>query len=48
MVKIERIYDLPSKDDGKRILVDRLWLWGYGKKPLRSTNGGRRSHRVMS
>jgi uncharacterized protein YeaO (DUF488 family) len=32
MVKIERIYDLPSKDDGKRILVDRLWPRGLSKE----------------
>lgn len=32
MVKIKRIYDLPSKDDGKRILVDRLWPRGLSKE----------------
>ena len=32
MVKIERIYDLPSKDDSKRILVDRLWPRGLWKE----------------
>ena len=32
MVKIKRIYDLPSKDDGKRILVDRLWPRGLLKE----------------
>ena len=32
MVKIERIYDLPSKDDSKRILVDRLWPRGLLKE----------------
>jgi hypothetical protein len=25
MVKIKRIYDPVSSDDGKRILIDRLW-----------------------
>jgi len=25
-VKIKRVYDEPSPDDGHRILVDRLWL----------------------
>jgi uncharacterized protein YeaO (DUF488 family) len=32
MVKIKRIYDLPSKDDGKRIPVDRLWPRGLSKE----------------
>ena len=25
-VKLKRAYDAPLVDDGKRILVDRLWL----------------------
>ena len=32
MVKIKRIYDPPSKDDGVRILVDRLWPRGISKE----------------
>ena len=28
MLKVKRIYDPPSPDDGKRILVDRLWPRG--------------------
>ena len=32
MVKVKRIYDSPSKDDGKRILVDRLWPRGIKKE----------------
>lgn len=32
MVKIKRIYDPPSKDDGERILVDRLWPRGIKKE----------------
>lgn len=31
MLKIKRIYDSVSKDDGKRILVDRLWPRGIKK-----------------
>lgn len=27
----KRVYDLPSKDDGYRILVDRLWPRGISK-----------------
>jgi uncharacterized protein YeaO (DUF488 family) len=32
MIKIKRIYDPISKDDGKRILVDRLWPRGVKKE----------------
>lgn len=32
MIKIKRVYDPPSKDDGKRILVDRLWPRGINKE----------------
>jgi uncharacterized protein YeaO (DUF488 family) len=31
MLRIKRIYDLPSPDDGKRILIDRLWPRGIKK-----------------
>lgn len=31
MIKIKRIYLAPSKDDGFRILVDRLWPRGVSK-----------------
>jgi uncharacterized protein YeaO (DUF488 family) len=31
MIKIKRVYDKPSKDDGCRILVDRLWPRGLSK-----------------
>jgi uncharacterized protein YeaO (DUF488 family) len=31
MIRIKRIYDSPSKEDGKRILVDRLWPRGIRK-----------------
>ena len=31
MLKIKRVYDKASKDDGFRILVDRLWPRGLTK-----------------
>ena len=31
MIKIKRTYEKPSKDDGYRILVDRLWPRGVSK-----------------
>jgi uncharacterized protein YeaO (DUF488 family) len=31
MLRIKRIYDLPSPNDGKRILIDRLWPRGIKK-----------------
>lgn len=30
-VPIKRVYEAPSKDDGARILVDRLWPRGLSK-----------------
>lgn len=32
MIKIKRVYDKPSDDDGFRILVDRLWARGLKKE----------------
>jgi uncharacterized protein YeaO (DUF488 family) len=32
MLKIKRVYDSVSADDGKRILVDRLWPRGINKE----------------
>jgi uncharacterized protein YeaO (DUF488 family) len=32
MIKIKRIYDAPTKSDGTRILVDRLWPRGLSKE----------------
>jgi uncharacterized protein YeaO (DUF488 family) len=32
MLKIKRVYDPPSPEDGKRILVDRLWPRGIRKE----------------
>jgi len=31
MIKIKRIYEKPTEDDGYRILVDRLWPRGVAK-----------------
>jgi len=34
-IHIKRIYDEPSGDDGKRVLVDRLWPRGVSKEAAR-------------
>jgi len=31
-IKIKRVYENPDKEDGKRILVDRLWPRGLTKE----------------
>ncbi|MDA8098891.1 MAG: DUF488 domain-containing protein [Nitrospiraceae bacterium] len=31
MIRIKRVYDPPSPDDGMRILIDRLWPRGLSK-----------------
>ncbi|MEV7964379.1 DUF488 family protein [Sphaerisporangium sp. NPDC088356] len=31
-VRLRRVYDDPSPDDGKRVLVDRLWPRGLAKE----------------
>lgn len=33
-VKLKRAYDDPAKNDGKRILVDRVWPRGVSKEKL--------------
>jgi uncharacterized protein YeaO (DUF488 family) len=35
MVRIRRVYDEPAVEDGKRILVDRLWPRGIAKEKAR-------------
>jgi uncharacterized protein YeaO (DUF488 family) len=35
MIKIKRIYDAAAPDDGKRILVDRLWPRGIKKEEVK-------------
>ncbi len=32
MIKIKRVYEMPTYDDGFRILVDRLWARGLTKE----------------
>lgn len=34
-IKIKRVYETPEKDDGTRILVDRLWPRGLTKEKAR-------------
>ena len=34
MLKIKRAYDPPSQEDGKRILIDRLWPRGLKKEEV--------------
>jgi len=35
MIKIKRIYELASPDDGRRIYVDRLWPRGMKKEQVK-------------
>ena len=35
MIQTKRIYEAPSENDGKRILVDRLWARGIKKEDAR-------------
>ncbi|HYK93073.1 MAG TPA: DUF488 domain-containing protein [Thermoplasmata archaeon] len=35
MIRVKRIYDPPSDDDGFRILIDRLWPRGVSKTVAR-------------
>ncbi len=35
MIKIKRIYDSASPDDGKRIYIDRLWPRGMKKEEVK-------------
>src|SRR5262249_28318575 len=32
MIKLKRVYEAPSEDDGSRILVERLWPRGISKE----------------
>lgn len=32
MIQIKRVYDVPQKSDGARVLVDRLWPRGLSKE----------------
>lgn len=35
MIRLKRVYDPPAEDDGRRILVDRLWPRGLKKERAR-------------
>lgn len=35
MIRVKRVYDEPSAEDGYRILVDRLWPRGLKKREAR-------------
>ncbi len=35
MIQIKRVYDRPSRSDGKRVLVDRLWPRGLKREDAR-------------
>lgn len=35
MIRCKRIYEQPSGDDGRRVLVDRLWPRGISKESAR-------------
>ncbi len=37
-IQVKRAYDPPSRDDGSRILVDRLWPRGLTREKLRLTH----------
>lgn len=36
MIRVKRVYDSPSREDGYRLLVDRLWPRGLRKQALQS------------
>jgi len=35
MLRIKRVYDPPEPEDGRRILIDRLWPRGIKKEKLK-------------
>jgi len=37
MIKVKRVYDLPSGDDGERFLVERLWPRGVTREAAHLT-----------
>ena len=34
MIRVKRVYEEPSEDDGERFLVERLWPRGVKKEKL--------------
>ncbi|WP_254691556.1 DUF488 domain-containing protein [Shinella daejeonensis] len=37
-IRVKRVYDAPAKEDGERILVDRLWPRGMNKQSAALTD----------
>lgn len=35
MIRVKRVYDPPTREDGERILVERLWPRGLSKQKLK-------------
>ncbi|HTP42857.1 MAG TPA: DUF488 family protein [Nitrospiria bacterium] len=35
MIKVKRVYEPPARDDGVRMLVDRIWPRGVAREALR-------------
>ena len=35
MLRVKRVYDKPAKEDGRRVLVDRLWPRGMKKEEIK-------------
>jgi len=33
LIRIKRVYEIPSDEDGFRVLIDRLWPRGLSKEP---------------
>ncbi|MEF0943427.1 DUF488 domain-containing protein [Rhizobium sp. BR 362] len=38
LLKLKRVYDEPSHEDGRRVLVDRLWPRGLSRKDAKLTD----------
>jgi uncharacterized protein YeaO (DUF488 family) len=36
MIRVKRVYEKPEKDDGWRVLVDRLWPRGLKKEAVKA------------
>jgi len=39
-IRVRRAYDAPSAEDGRRVLVDRVWPRGLRRKNLTSRGAG--------
>jgi uncharacterized protein YeaO (DUF488 family) len=38
LLRLKRVYDEPANEDGRRVLVDRLWPRGLSKKDAKLTD----------